>query len=257
MTVYLDLVMGLNFAVDLLLILGTNRLTGFPPGFARAAAGALLGALYAGGCMLPGFSFLAGTLWRLVFLGLMGVVSYGINNSAWKRTGVFILLSMAMGGICLYAGRNDFPMLIACGCVVWLLCTVGFGSSVGAKEYVSIRITQGDTCVSVIGLKDTGNGLQDPITGEQVLVLGPDAARRLESLSPEQLREPMQTLLHSPGRGLRLIPYHALGHTGGFLIAKRYGDVKMDNKRGSAVVAFAPEVIGKGEVYQALAGGCG
>ena len=44
MVVYLDLVMGLNFGVDFLLLLGTNHLAGFPPGYGRTAAAAALGA---------------------------------------------------------------------------------------------------------------------------------------------------------------------------------------------------------------------
>ena len=109
---YLDLVVALNFAVDLLLILGTNRLAGFPPGISRAAAAAALGAVYAGTCLLPGFSFLGHICWRLVCLGLMGLIAFGMNPSAWKRSGIFALLSMAMGGVALSMGRSEFPVVI-------------------------------------------------------------------------------------------------------------------------------------------------
>ena len=71
MRVYLDLVMGLNFLVDLLLLLGTNRLSGFPAGWKRTVPAAALGAMYSGGCCLPGFYFLGNTFWRLVCLGLI------------------------------------------------------------------------------------------------------------------------------------------------------------------------------------------
>ena len=59
MTVYLDLVMVLNFLVDFLLLLGTNRLSGFPPGIWRCGAGALVGAVYSGACLLPGFRLIS------------------------------------------------------------------------------------------------------------------------------------------------------------------------------------------------------
>ena len=45
MAVYLDLVMVLNFLVDFLLLLGTNRFSGFPTAPWRSALAALLGAL--------------------------------------------------------------------------------------------------------------------------------------------------------------------------------------------------------------------
>lgn len=251
MEIYLDLVLILNFAVDFLLILGANRLSGFPPGAGRAAMAAALGAVYGAVCLLPRFSFLGSTIWRLVFLGLMGAVAFGMNQSAWKRTGVFILLSMAMGGIALGMGKREIPMLLVSALGVWILSHVSFGGSVGGKEYVPITITEGEQTVSVIALKDTGNSLRDPVTGEQVFVLGPEAAGRLLGLSPEQLRHPLEHM----GSGLRLIPYHAVGQPVGMLLAKRFANVKAGERQLNALVAFAPDRIGVGQVYQALVGG--
>ena len=95
MTVYLDLVMGLNFVVDFLLLLGTNRLTGSPPGAARAALAAAVGGLYGGMCLLPGFAFLSKLPWNLVSLGCMGVLAFGLCREAAAKTAVFVILSMA------------------------------------------------------------------------------------------------------------------------------------------------------------------
>ena len=254
-TVYLDLVLALNFAVDLLLILGTNRLSGFPPGFFRAAGAAALGAAYAGACLFPRLAFLGSTVWRIVFLGVMGMMAFGINPSAWKRTGIFVLLSMAMGGIALGMGRWDFPMLIVSAVGVWILSRIGFGGSIGGKEYIPVTISQGQQSISVIALKDTGNFLRDPITGEQVLILGPEAAERLLELPRSQLQHPLETMMSYPGRGLRLIPYSSVGRAGSMLLAKRFEKVTIGKVRRSALVAFAPEPIGAGQVYQALAGG--
>jgi len=41
--------------VDFLLILGTNRLSGYPTGGIRAAGAATLGSVYAAFCLFPGF----------------------------------------------------------------------------------------------------------------------------------------------------------------------------------------------------------
>ena len=65
MVIYLDLVMLLNFLVDFLLLLGTNRLSGFPAGGWRCALAALLGAVFSCGCLLPGMAFLGNLLWGL------------------------------------------------------------------------------------------------------------------------------------------------------------------------------------------------
>ncbi len=255
MTVYLDLVMGLNFLVDLLLLLGTNRLSGFPPGLGRSSAAAALGAAYAGACMLPGFRFLGNYFWRMVFLALIGTVAFGMNRSAWKRTGVFIILSMAMGGIAHCTEKRDFPVLVLSGVMILILCRVGFGNQIGGREYVPVIVTEGEKRASVMALKDTGNTLRDPVTGEQVLVLGPAEAKTLLNLNVWQLRNPVQTLMENPGRCLRLIPYQAVGQSGGMLLGKRFSDVRLGNRKASLVIGFSPEVIGNGEVYQALAGG--
>lgn len=252
MEVYLDLVVILNFLVDFLLLLGTNRLSGFPLAAGRCALAAALGGIYAGACMLPGFSFLGGTLWRTVSLVLMALATFGCNRSAAKRGGVFVLLSMALGGIAMSFGRGNFPALVLATAGVWLLCRVAFGETVGGREYIPITLTYGDRSASFIALRDSGNTLRDPITGEQVLVVAGDVAQKLTGLSMEQLRAPLETLALRPVPGLRLIPYRAVGSSGGMLLGLRFENVKLGSRTQSAVVAFAPEGLGGGEVYQAL-----
>ena len=253
--VYLDLVVLLNFLVDFLLLLGTNRLSGFPLGIRRAAAASVLGALYSGACMLPGFRFLGSTLWRLVSLTVMAVIAFGCNQSALKRGGVFVLLSMALGGIAVSIGKGDFLTLTLAAGGVWLLCRVAFGGSVGGREYVPLEITYEENTVTLIALRDSGNTLRDPITGEPVLVISADAARKLTGLSESQLKTPLETLALRPVPGLRLIPYQAVGVSGSMLLAMRFQNVKIGSRMQSAIVAFAPEGLGRGEMYQALTGG--
>lgn len=255
MRVYIDLVVLLNFLVDLLLLLGTNRLAGHPPGLKRSIPAALVGGAYSGMCMMRGFRFLGNSLWRMVFLALMGLIAFGTGKSAWKRCGLFVLLSMALGGIALGLGDGSFPMLLASAAGVWLLCRIGFGGRAGGRCCVPLEIRfQGNT-VRLTALQDTGNTLRDPITGEQVLVIGGDAAGKLTGLTMEQLRAPLETAAQRAIPGLRLIPYRSVGQSGGMMLAMRFRDVCVGERRGAALVAFAPEKIGGGEGYQALTGG--
>lgn len=255
MAVYLDLVMVLNFFVDFLLLLGTNRLSGFPSQAWRCAGAALLGAVYSGSCLLPKFRFLANFLWRCVSMCLMGIMAFGCNASALKRGGIFLLLSMAMGGIALSLGRGDMLSVLLCALLCLLLSCISFGGQVGGREYVPLKILHNGEAVSLIALKDTGNTLTDPVTGEQVLVVSAEIAGRLTGLTVEQLLHPMETMLMRPVPGLRLVPYRSVGNNGGFLLAKRFDHVVVGDNKQSAVVAFAAEGLGKGEIYQALAGG--
>jgi len=255
MVIYLDLVMLMNFLVDFFLLLGTNRLSGFPAGVWRCALAALLGAVYSGACLLPGMKFLGNILWRCVSLGLMGAIAFGCNRSALKRTGVFLLLSMAMGGAALCLGRGDFPSLVLCALLCLLLSVVSFGGQVGGREYVPLQISLEGRTVNLIALKDTGNTLRDPVTGEPVLVISGEIASRLTGLTREQLQHPLETLAASPLSGLRLIPYHSIGNGGSFLLAKRFSEVMIAGARKSTLVAFAAEGLGNGDCYQALTGG--
>lgn len=254
MKVYLDVIMLLNFLVDFLLLLGTNQLSGFPPGLGRCVLAALLGAVYSGVCLLPGFAFLGNAFWRLVSFALLGITAFGLNRSALRRTAVFGMLSMALGGIALQFARGQVFPLLLCGVSLWGLCRLGFGEGIGEKEYVPVTLSYHGKQIQVIALRDTGNQLRDPVTGEQVLVLSADAAEKLTGLTSRELGSPLETLAKHPIPGLRLVPYRAVG-SGGMLLALRLSEVLIGKRKQSAVVAFAPEGFAKGEMVQALTGG--
>lgn len=255
MTVYLDLVVILNFLVDFLLLLGTNRLSGFPPGIRKLIPAAALGAGYSGLCMLPGFRFLGSLLWRLVSLVLMAVIAFGWNRSTVKRGCIFVLLSMALGGMAMNVGRPNFPVLILAASGIWLLCTAAFGGSVGGREYVTISLSYGNHTETVVALRDTGNQLRDPVTGEAVLIISGTVAQRLTGLSDRQIQNPMQTIVERPIAGLRLVPYASVGNPCGMLLALPIDNCCMDGSVRRTLVAFAPEELGRGAVYEALTGG--
>ena len=253
MRIYLDLVMALNFTVDLLLLLGTNRLAGFASEGKRIVGAAVLGSVYSGACLFHSFRFLGSTLWRMVTLAGMAGIAFGWNRSACRRCGVFVLLSMALGGLAVSFGKGNTLALLPGAAGMWLLCRVAFGDGVGGREYVEVTITEGENTVNLTALRDSGNTLQDPVTGESVLVIGPKAAEQLTGLTPQQLRTPLESLGSLPG--LRLIPYKAVGCSGGMLLAKRFDWVRIGKIQGRVLVAFAPEGLGEGQMYQALTGG--
>lgn len=254
--VYLDLVMGLNFVVDLLLLMGTNGLSGFPASPGRSAAAAVLGGIYGGVCLLPGFRFLGNTVWRVIFLALMAMIAFGWNRSAIRRGAVFVLLSMALGGIAVGIGKGGMGAVIASAGGICLLCLLGFRDKIGTKKMLRVCLTRSGKKRCITALYDTGNHLRDPISGQPVMVVGAQIAGDLLGLTEEQLSAPVETMASAAIPGLRLIPYRAVGQPGGMLLAMRLDEVTVDGKEGNALVAFAPQRIGN-EGYQALAGGIG
>lgn len=254
MEVYLDLLVLLNFSVDLLLMLGTNRLSGHPPGIKRAVAAALLGGIYAGLCVLPGFAFLGNTLWRLVSLALMSMIAFGAGQNSIRRGVLFVFLSMALGGFALGLGNGGFWSLVLSAGGVCALCVLGFRGRVREQHYVPVTITCGEKSVSLTALVDTGNTLRDPISGRPVLVVDEAVAGKLCLLSHNQLAHPIETMTSARLPGLRLIPYTAVGSSAGILLGIRADRVEVDGKEAEYIVAFAPQNLGHGQ-YQALAGG--
>ncbi len=248
MIVYLDGFVLLNFLVDLLLLLGVNRLSGHPPGVKRAAAAAAVGGGYAGMCLLPRFGFLASGLWKSVSLALMSVTAFGLDRSAWSRGVLFVLLSMAMGGLALSFEVMRVPELILAGSVLAVLCRMGFRGKAG-RRLVRVEIVHGGNRAKLLALCDTGNTLRDTITGEPILVAGPEAAWQLLGLTAEELRNPVAVM----GPGRRLISCATVGGRG-LLLAVRCDGVWVNGKSAGRWVAFGPEPFPSGE-YQALTGG--
>lgn len=250
---YLVLAVFLSFLVDLLLLLGANRLWGGGHRWWRCALGAAVGALHAGICILPGFSFLGNLFWRTVFIGLGTVAAFGLTKGALCRGAVYWLLRMALSGVSVgLDGSRHWAALLGAGGIC-LLCAVLFRWGMGRQEYVPVELCYGDRRMKLTALRDTGNTLFDPVSGQSVLVVGADAAQALTGLSAQQLRQPVESIGLLPG--LRLIPYKTIGNERGFLLALRLGQVQIGSRRESRVVAFAPERLGSQGTYQALTGG--
>lgn len=252
MVVYLDILLILNFFVDFFLLLGTNRLAGYGPSFRRAALAAALGAAYSALCLTPGFSFMGNLLWRTVCLGVMGGIAFGFQKNAARRCVLFYLLSMALGGVALgLKAGNALTLIFAAGGVA-ALCYFGFRGKLG-KTFVPVELTYGEKTLSLTALRDTGNSLRDPLTGQSVLIISPEAAERLTGLTRPQLKDPASAMGALPG--LCLVPYRAVGKQGGLLLALRLKNVKIGSQTGKCTVAFAAEGLGGNGEYDALTGG--
>lgn len=252
---YLNMMALMHFLVDYLLLLGTNRLCGDPPGWGRSALAAGLGGIYGACCIIPRLSFLSNTLWRLTILGLIGWAAFGFSKSALRRTVIFTFLCMAMGGVAQGLGSGGTGALLASAVVVFGMCMLGFRERPGSVRYVPVELLYGDKKLRLTALCDSGNTLRDPITGKPVLVVGAEIAQQLTGLTEQQLRSPVRAVGEAPVPGLRLIPYRTVGQSAGMLLALRISQVRIGTWKGSSLVAFAPEKLSGDGRYQALTGG--
>lgn len=253
--VYGDLVILLNFVVDLCLLIGANRLCGHRCQWKRVLLAAGLGSIYAAACLFSGFSFLGNLFWRSVVLVGMSIIAFGASTTALRRGILFVILSMALGGIAIGVGKGGFWSILASAGLVCLLCLVGFREPAGQTRYVPVTLKYQGRQLSITALLDTGNLLRDPITGESVLLVGGDVAFLLAGLTEDLLSDPIKAVAGGTISGGRLIPYRGVGQGKGMLLGLSLDEVWVDGKKTGRVVAFAPDVLSKGRAYQALTGG--
>ncbi len=255
MRVYLDLLVLVNGLVDFFLLLGANRLTGYGTGVRRCALGATIGGLYGGLCVVPAFAFLGGFIWRMIMLSIISCVAFGFHRSAVRRGVLFVVLSMALGGITLGMGQNGFMALVMCAAVLAGLCIVGFRDNASGQKIVPVSLHYRGRKYQLLALQDTGNSLHDAVTGCPVLVVGPEIAWDVLGLTAAQLADPVGTMARQSDLYLRLISYRAVGQSAGMLLAMRFDKIMINGEERNQIVAFAPNSIGQHGKYQALAGG--
>lgn len=251
---YAAVVMILHFVVELLLLLGADRLYPRPVRWGRMMLGAGVGGVYAGACLLSRFAFLTGCLWHFLCLGIIAVIAYGVSVSAMRRGAVFLLLNMALDGISSGFSRESIWHLLLMAVIAVMIGFIGFRGR-GGRDYVPVEITHGGKTLHMTALRDTGNTLTDPVTGRAVLIVGADAARQLTGLTKQQLRTPLESMVTAGVPGLRLIPYHTVGQSTCFMLGLQMQRIKIGNRIGSYLVAFAPEGLNREGTFQALTGG--
>ena len=247
---YFYVTMFLNFLVDFLLLTGANRLAGFPHTPIRCILAAAISGIYGGLCLK--YSALGMFVWYFLALALISAVAFGISKTMLRRGVLFILLRLAVGGI---ASGGRGMSLLAAGAVVGALCLLGFGGRAYGREYIPVELSYNGKKLRLLALRDTGNILRDPITGQTVLVVDADAGKTLLGLSREQLADPVTAVESAGIPGLRLLPYRSIGRPQGMLVAIRVEKAKIGDFRGSTVVAFAPQKLDGEGIYRGLTGG--
>ena len=278
MVIYLDEVFFVNTAVNGLLLQTAVDLTGGETRRWRLWAGAGLGGVCAVLACVPALAWL-GTLpgAALIFAGLC-LLAYGWRGAAWKRWLWFFGVSCAFAGltlgVCGLAGIAADPrdgrvyyritgrLLVLLAAAVWggvRLLLDRFALHRGG-ELARLELCLGGRTAACTALRDTGNTLTDPLTGERVPVVCWRLAARLLpelGLTGAQFEDPGGLLARlgaaAPALRLRLIPYRAVGTAGGVLLGVAMDAVIVDSQPVTArLVAFSPTALSDNGAYEAL-----
>ena len=243
---YGGLVFGLAWIVDFLLLRGAAGENCGKISRLRCAVGAAVGGGY-GVMALHGCHG-----WRLPVLLMMGLTAYGLRN--YPCWGKFLFLWLVVHAMAAGVRNMDGWFMVLAAALLCLLALLKTDGGAG-QGIVPITICYGGKVAQLQALRDNGNLLTDPVTGESVLIVSPWVGWKLLNLTAGQLLHPVETMDSVKMTGLRLIPYSAVGQSGGLLLAMRFDDVIWDGQRRPQIVAFSPNPIGDGKRFEALAGG--
>lgn len=275
MTVYADVLFGLNTLINYLLLRGSAAMGGCPVKLWRLLGAAALGGLYAVVVVLPGCEGLQGQVFQLLCAALMVLTAFGWKRNTLKQGLFFFGLSFAFGGLVLVVvhlvepdcllldGRAYYaistPALLLLAGTAYSLAGVvlsGCGTHTGG-DIVEMTLQLNRRSVRCRALRDTGNTLRDPLTGESVLIVDGRVLRQLLPKS-EIVADPTEQLFQmsraDPDVRVRLIPYRAVGVHHGMLAAMRCR-MQIKGKEQGITVAVSPTEVSADDRFDAIWGG--
>lgn len=247
-TVYIELIFGLNFIMNLYLIRLTAVLLKKTTTWVRVLAGSFTGAvLYClsismqGRISVPAMAVMISTsvlVCRLVFQSRR-------ITELLRQTGYLYVSGCFLGGSLLFL-RKRIPgldemkescfLILLAGAVVYELARMMLGKLREKDKKLIYTVTlQGDhEELHVPALLDTGNGLVEPVTGKGVSVLEESVFRKMTAvMRPEKLK---------------VIPYHSIGTEHGMMKGYEIDRMKIGNGEEEQVVCKVIVAVYEGKL---------
>lgn len=277
--VYLDVLAGVNLAMDYVLLAATARLSGTYCTRLRLLWGAALGAAYAVLSCLPGLEWL-GLLPVKAAVGFVLVrACFGARKPAElvRLTLLFCLISCAVAGGALALGKVSdaaflvgggyyldvpFRVVVVAAVLGWTAAGLLFRGEAKARQTARVHLDFAGRSADFSLLVDTGNDLCDPVSGKPALVLDRRAAARilpieaavpLAGLRADNAPAVLAALPGACRSRFQLLPYRAVGKGNGLLLAFRPERAARDGTPWQGLAAISPEQVANGQ-YEGLIG---
>ncbi|NPV71628.1 MAG: sigma-E processing peptidase SpoIIGA [Firmicutes bacterium] len=282
--VYGDVLFAVNFIMNALILWGTSRFTGTAAPAARIASASAIGAAYALAAVWLQAAWME-SVWAKVLVVLVMVrVVFQVRGAGQvlRLTGYAVSFSFMVAGATMAVWATTAgPGAWAHPVKWWALGAAAMLAAGGARSVAGLfrrRYALGGGCMSVeIGLcgaitgvtalLDTGNHLEDPITGAPVLVaeyeavkgiIPADARQAVASGDPEAVAAAVAgTPSPAFSSRFRVLPFSALGEAGGLMVGFRPDSLVIEHggrryDRSGAVVAVCRGPLSPDGSYQAL-----
>ncbi len=281
--IYLDVLIGVNLAMDYLLLCATSKMSGIYCTRLRLFFGSVVGALYAAlSCLVP-YKIFISLPTKIIISCVMIFVSFGRlgKNRFLRLLMLFLGICFAAAGAVLalgnvsdtsfFAGGGyyiDIPFRVVAATMVisWVVTGYIFRSSasdkVSPRKTVRAKFIFQNHQAEFTLLVDTGNTLHEPISGKPVIILDRTSASKLlpvtistvlNRLHTENAADILSYLPESYKHCFRLVPFHAVGKKSGLLLAFKPDCIMIDDKSWHGLVAINAEHICGGQ-YQGLIG---
>lgn len=274
-TIYIDSLFILNLAIDYLLLLVTGRICSAHLRRGFIALGAAVGAVYSVLVVLPFGAFLASWPCKLAFAAMMLLTAYWGEKHIFRCSAVFLAVSAAFGGavyaVSIIGGtgtgrglyvRVPFRILLLSFAVCYAVLSIVFRRSADKTERTVLPavVELDGRKADLLILRDTGNGLYDPVSGLPVCIT---EARTAEALFPAECQEcfalsdPLEMFLALSETGVcrgrfRLIPYSSIGDPAGLLPAFRPDSLTVGGKTTPSLIAVTSSSLCADGEYNAV-----
>lgn len=214
----MDSLLGLELIADTILLWAAGKLCRMRRRMLRLLTAGLLGSAYTLLALLfPPAASLPG---KAASLALMLLAAYGGEKQLWRPALAFLFLCAVYGGVSsavmLAAGRATARALVFSAGISLGVCALPFRFTGSKGGTCRLRLVGEGGAVTLTALRDTGNRLTDPFSGNPVVI---STEEELIPLFTEEQRailratadESPEARLAQLGKGFCLLPLRTVG----------------------------------------------
>lgn len=288
MTIYLDLILLENVAMNYIIILATGMICRVNIKYIRIFLSSLLGAVYAILTYVVNMEIYNSQVTKIIVSICMVYIAFNSANikTILKQLIIFYLTSFCFGGAAYYLlyniqpnliqGSNGilvgtYPIKIAVlgGILGFFIINISFKiikSKLTKKDMIyDIEIFYKENKSIIKVILDTGNLLTDPITHTPVLIA---EAQKLKNIIPEKILNSIEDVIYTNGfdeldedikTRCSIIPFSSIGKNNGIILGFRPDYIKIYTEEGEkirkkVIVGIHNNKISKNGLYSGLIG---